>query len=122
MVMFLMMLGVGSVASAHHSAVASYEADQSLEIKGTVVQLAWRNPHCYLYIDVKEGPFKARTYTVELGSPSVMIESGWAKDLLKPGDAVAIEVHPSRIGAATGLCRGCALTINGKVAKPRVMQ
>jgi hypothetical protein len=120
--MSLMMLGVGSMASAHHSAAASYEADHSIEIKGAVLQLAWRNPHCYLYIDVMEGPFKARTYTVELGSPSVMIESGWAKDLLQPGDMVAIQVHPSRSGAPAGLCRGCRLTINGKVAKPRVMQ
>jgi hypothetical protein len=120
--MSLMMLGIGSVASAHHSAIASYQAAQSIEIKGTVRELAWRNPHCFLYINVMEGPFKAQTYTVELGSPSVMIESGWARDLLQPGDNVAIQVHPSRIGAPVGLCRDCALTINGKVAKPRVMQ
>jgi hypothetical protein len=120
--MSLMMLGVGSAASAHHSAAASYEADQAIEITGAVLQLAWRNPHCYLYLTVLAGPFKGQTYSVELGSPSAMVERGWTRNVLRPGDHVALQVHPSRTGAPVGLCRDCTVTINGKVAKPRVMQ
>jgi len=33
-----------------------------------------------------------------------------------------IHFAASGVGAAVGLCRDCALTINGKVAKPRVLQ
>jgi len=60
-VMFLIDAGVGSVASAHHSAgFASYEADQSIEISGEPSSSSpGRNPHCYpgTYSNVKEGRF-----------------------------------------------------------------
>ena len=118
----LLTLGFASVAFAHHSAVAKYEADRSIEITGTVVEFRWRNPHCFAYIAVMDGPFRAQTYSVELSSPGVLTESGWTRDLLRPGDRVAIEVHPSRSGAPAGLCRDCRLTINGKVAKTKLMQ
>ncbi|MGB7218666.1 MAG: DUF6152 family protein [Vicinamibacterales bacterium] len=116
------MLGVASAASAHHSAAAKYDADRTLEIRGTIVEFKWRNPHCFAYIDVAEGPFKGQTYSIEFGSPGVLTKGGWTRDLLRPGDHVAMSVHPSRAGAPVGLCRDCPLTINGKLAKTKVMQ
>ena len=101
------------VAHAHHSAAATYDADRSLAIVGTVAAFAWKNPHCHLYIDVSQGPFKGRRYTVELSSAEVLAETGWTKTLLRPGDHVAMNVRPSRAGAAIGLCRGCPMTVNG---------
>ena len=118
----VMSLAIVVAASAHHSAVASYDAVESIAIKGTVVEFAWTNPHCHVYVDVADGLFKGRTYGVELGSPGALAHDGWTKTLLQPGDDVVIEVHPSRVGAPVGLCRKCTLTINGKVTKPRVLQ
>jgi hypothetical protein len=117
-----MSLAVASVASAHHSAAASYEADESIKIKGKVLEFAWRNPHGHVYIDVTEGPFKGQTYAVELSSPGVLVNDGWTKTMLQPGDDVVIHVRPSRVGAPVGLCRNCTLTINGKVTTARVSQ
>ncbi len=114
-----MSLAVVPVASAHHSAAASYEADESITIKGKVIEFAWTNPHGHMYIDVTEGPFKGQTYAVEVSSPAVLVNDGWTKTLLRPGDDVVIHVHPSRVGAPVGLCRPCTLTIKGKVTKPR---
>ena len=101
-------------AAAHHSGAASYEANQSLEISGRVVAFAWRNPHCHLYVTATEGRFKGQVYTVELGSPEALLETGWTMGLVRPGDRIAIDVHPSRAGAPIGLCRNCVVTINGK--------
>jgi hypothetical protein len=112
-------LAVGSVASAHHSAAASYDADRSIEITGRVLEFAWRNPHCHLYLDVTAGPFKGKKYAVEMSSPEVLAESGWTRTLLRPGDAVVVQVHPSRVGAPIGLCRNCSLVINGTRTTPR---
>jgi hypothetical protein len=112
-------LAAGSVAAAHHSASAAYEADRSITIKGLVAEFSWKNPHCHLYVEVTEGPFKGRRYTVELSSPEVLADTGWTKTLLRPGDNVALDVHPSRVGAAMGLCRNCPLTINGTAARLR---
>jgi Family of unknown function (DUF6152) len=100
-------------ASAHHSAAAAYAADHTIVVKGKVLAFAWTNPHCHAYIDVAAGPFTGRTYTVELGSPAALAGDGWTKASLRPGDDVVMTVHPSRTGAASGLCRRCALSING---------
>jgi hypothetical protein len=108
--------------AAHHSAIASYEAARTMEIEGTVRQFQWRNPHCSLQINVTQGSFKSQVYVVELSSPSVMVESGWTRDLVRPGDHVVMRVHPSRVGAPVGLCRNCEVTINGRVTKPQVLQ
>jgi len=51
-------------ASAHHSAAAAYAADETIALKGKVLEFAWTNPHCHVYVDVAVGPFKGRTYTV----------------------------------------------------------
>jgi hypothetical protein len=112
----LLALAVTPAAFAHHSAAATYEGNHTIEIRGTIVRVSWTNPHCHLYIAAADGPFKGQTYTVELGSPSVLVESGWTKSLVKPGDTLVIHVNPSRSGAPIGLCRDCAMTVNGKAA------
>jgi hypothetical protein len=107
------------VASAHHSAAATYAAADTIVVKGTVIQFKWTNPHCHVYIAVERGPFKGRTFTVELGSPGALSNDGWTRTLVRPGDAIEMMVHPSRSGAAAGLCRQCAMTINGTPMKRR---
>jgi hypothetical protein len=113
----LMPLTVVSAAFAHHSAAATYEANESIRITGTVLEFRWTNPHCHAYISVTEGPFKGRTYTIELSSPVALVRDGWNETLLQPGDDVTMEVHPSRDRAAVGLCRRCAVTVNGSLKK-----
>ena len=102
-----------STAAAHHSAAATYAAHEAVAVKGRVAGFAWTNPHCHVYIDVASGAFAGRTYTVELGSPSALSADGWTKTTLRPGDHVVMTVHPSRAGTASGLCRRCAVTLNG---------
>ena len=112
-----MSLAVVSVAAAHHSAAATYEADESIRIAGRVLEFAWTNPHSHVYIAVAEGPFKGRTYTVELSSPAALVAEGWTRTMFRPGDAVIMNVNPSRTGAPAGLCRNCPLTVNGQLKK-----
>jgi hypothetical protein len=115
-------LSLAAAASAHHSAAATYSADESIAVRGAVVALYWTNPHCHVSIDVADGPFKGRTFIVELGSPVALSAEGWRRETLRPGDDVVMTVHPSRSGAAAGLCRQCAVTINGKSLRSRAPQ
>jgi hypothetical protein len=84
-------------------------------LTGTASAFVWRNPHCFLYLDVDAGPFKGRQYVVEMSSAGVLESSGWSRSHIKPGDAVRITVLPARAGTAAGLCRGCSIRINGVV-------
>jgi len=112
---------MSSVASAHHSAAAAYDASTSISITGTVATFAWTNPLSHLYVDVTAGPFKGHAYVIELSSPVVLADEGWSPRSFKAGDRVTVHVFPSRAGAAIGLCRRCAVTVNG-VTKPRTVE
>jgi Family of unknown function (DUF6152) len=106
-------------AFAHHSAAAKYDADHRVTVTGTVFEFAWRNPHCFLYIDVDAGEFKGRRYVVEMSSAGVLANSGWSPSRLKAGDAIQITVLPARAkGMAAGLCRDqCAIRVDHSVAR-----
>ncbi len=107
------MLGAALPASAHHSAAATYDASSPLTLSGTASAFLWRNPHCFLYLDVDAGIFKGRRYVVEMSSAGVLASAGWTRSRIKPGDVIRITVLPARTGAAAGLCRACAMRVNG---------
>jgi hypothetical protein len=87
-------------------------------ITGKVAEFAFRNPHCFLYIDVDAGPYKGRRYVVEMSSAGVLGNSGWTASTLKTGDDIRITVLPDRAGKAAGLCRDqCALRLYRAAAK-----
>ena len=101
----------------HHSAAAKYDASHPLTLTGTVAEFHWRNPHSFLYLDVTTGTYKGRRYVVEMSSAGVLGNNGWTASRLKPGDSVRITVLPSLAGKPAGLCRECAISINGRVTK-----
>ena len=103
--------------AGHHSAAAKYDALHPVTLTGTVAAFAWRNPHCFLTLDVDAGPYKGRRYVVEMSSAGVLGSSGWTRARIKPGDAIRVTVLPSLDGHAAGLCRECVIAINGNVTK-----
>ena len=113
-VLVLVCAMAGVPVSAHHSAAAAYDADRTITLTGTVSEFLWRNPHCFLYLDVDAGPNKGRRYVVEMSSLGVLSSEGWTRATVKAGDKVRITVMPSRSGTAAGLCRNCDLRINGR--------
>jgi len=110
-----LMVLLAAPARAHHSAAAKYDALAALPLTGRVASFAWRNPHCFLYIDVDAGAFKGRRYVVEMSSAGVLSTAGWNRSRIKPGDAIDITVLPARSGTAAGLCRACEIRVNGVV-------
>jgi len=109
------LLAAAAPAAAHHSAAATYDASSPLTLTGTASAFVWRNPHCFLYLDVDAGPFKGRRYVVEMSSAGVLTNAGWSRSRIKPGYIIHITVLPARAGRAAGLCRGCSILVNGVV-------
>ena len=121
-VLVLVCAMAGVPVAAHHSAAAIYDADHTLTLSGRVFEFLWRNPHCFLYLDVDAGPLKGHRYVVEMSSLGVLRNQGWTRLTLKAGDAISIEVLPARARKDAGLCRDCRIRINGKVTKAYLVQ
>src|SRR5271165_3214540 len=90
-VMFLavLMTAVCGPAWAHHGN-AAYDPDHPVTIMGTATEFVWSNPHCQIYLDVKDAKGKIVHWSVESQSPGILRRNGWARDIIKPGDQVTV--------------------------------
>ena len=87
------------LALAHHS-TAGYEMKKTVDLKGTVAQWIWRNPHCILVWDVKDETGKVTRWSGEMQSPISNTGMGLNRDSFKPGDELTVKVHPGPNGQA----------------------
>ena len=86
---------------AHHGN-AALEVGKKVTIKGTVTEWLWANPHCWLKVDVKDDSGKVVNWVGETNNAADMIEKGWSKNTLKPGDEVSVTLEPVKNGKPAG--------------------
>ena len=89
-------LAIGAEAWAHHSFAATYLEDQKVTIEGRLMQLAFRGPHSFVQVMVKEADGSNTLWVVEWGSPAQLGGQGVTRDTLKPGDQVVVTGNPGR--------------------------
>lgn len=92
----LLVLATGSRASAHHSFGAFYDEDQTVSVQGTIVELAYKNPHAWVQFDAKDNDGKVQRIGAEWANPGRLAQQGILQDTLKPGDHVIVTGSPSR--------------------------
>jgi Family of unknown function (DUF6152) len=95
------LLSVSFPLWAHHGN-AAYDEKNPITIKGTVTEFAWVNPHVQIYLDVKDAKGAVAHWSVETYSPGKLVRAGWAKDAVKVGDVVSINLIPARNGSPVG--------------------
>ena len=88
-------------ALAHHSFVM-FDTSKQVTLAGAVTSFEWTNPHTYIELDVP-GDTGVKHWSIELGSPSILRNSGWKHTTLKPGDKVTLIVNPLKNGNPGGL-------------------
>lgn len=86
---------------AHHSLAAEYDLNKPVTLKATLTSVDWRNPHAWIYLDVKEDSGATVKWQCELGSPNAMTRMGWSQDAAKPGDEIVIEGLLAKDGSKT---------------------
>jgi hypothetical protein len=113
--LFVGLLAVCRPTFAHHGSASSYDmrAGKEIAMVGTVTRFAWENPHVFITFDVNDGKGNMTQWAAETHPPYVLLKDGWTKNILKPGDEIAITVFPAKSGSPVGLLAKIAL--NGKV-------
>src|SRR5215831_2236553 len=96
-------------AAAHHSFAAEFDANQPVQLKGTVTRIEWMNPHAYFYIDVKDGSGKVTSWGLEMGSPNGLMRQGWTRNSMKVGDEVVVEGSRAKDGSNIANARSVVL-------------
>ena len=82
---------------AHHSTVALFDGDQTIEVTGVIEQVSWRNPHGYILFRVEDEAGGSRLWRAETISYSVMRNRGIDGDEIKVGDTITMAGAPSKL-------------------------
>lgn len=91
-----------STLTAHHS-FAMFDTAKPMTLTGVVTSFEWTNPHAYIEMDVPQEGGATKHWSVEMGSPSILMQSGWKFKDLKHGDKIKVEISPLRSGDPGGL-------------------
>ena len=94
-------LAVSSPAWSHHSH-AMFDHEKVVTIKGTVTEWVFRNPHVFLYVNVKTDTGEMVKYSVEMSNITNMLKVGFTATTFKAGDSVTVEMHPLNDGRPGG--------------------
>lgn len=70
-----MALAVSSPAWPHHSH-AMFDHDKEVTVTGTVSEWVFRNPHVFLYVDVKTDSGETVKWSVEMSNITNMLKVG----------------------------------------------
>ncbi len=96
-----MALGIVSPALSHHSH-SMYDHAKEVSVSGTVTKFLFRNPHVFLYVDVKGENGEIVNYWFEMSNLNNMVRRGIGKATFKPGDKVTVNLHPLKDGRPGG--------------------
>lgn len=83
---------------AHHSFAAEFDSKKPVELKGTLVELEWVNPHAWIHMEVTDASGKVTKWDCELGSPNLLMRNGWRRDSLKKGDMIVVSGSQAKDG------------------------
>jgi hypothetical protein len=113
LVAFAVSLLTAAPGMAHHSFVM-FDTSKQVTLTGSVTSFEWTNPHSYIEIDVPEGG-AVKHWSIEMGSPSILRNSGWKHKTLMPGDRITLIINPLKNGNPGGLLVQATLPDNRKL-------
>jgi Family of unknown function (DUF6152) len=99
---------------AHHAFAAEFDSEKPVKLTGAVTKLEWTNPHAWIYVDVKDETGAVTNWGFEMASPNGLMQSGWTRFSLKPGDVVTIEGSRAKNGSSKANATTVTLASTGE--------
>ena len=88
-------------AQAHHSLVGEFDTSTEFELRGTLTELEWFNPHIWFYLDVTNENGEVEKWQCEMGSPNQLMRAGWKEEDLALGTIIRAQANRARDGSNT---------------------
>jgi len=104
---------------AHHGNSA-YDEQHWITLAGTVTEFVWSNPHCQIFMDVKDDKGGVVNWAIESQSPGILRRNGWTRTIFKPGDQISVTLAPAKNRAPVGFsgnALGKIVFADGRVLK-----
>lgn len=83
-------------AAAHHSLAATYQLERAQVLRGTVLQVSFRDPHTYVHLEAMDDSGVLRRWSLEWRDTAALASTGVTRFTLRPGDQIEVVGHPSR--------------------------
>ena len=87
---------------AHHGGTSLYDMSKEVTLEATVTEFVWTNPHVEIAFDAKDDKGKVRHWVLETNSPPVIVNRGWNRKSLQPGDVIKVTFNPAQTSASIG--------------------
>ena len=110
-----LMLMCAATLSAHHSFAAEFDANQPVQLKGTVVKVEWINPHTWIHLDVKRNDGSMERWMIEGGTPNTLLRRGLTKNSLPEGTEIVVDGYKAKNGSNRANGRDLTLTDGRKL-------
>jgi hypothetical protein len=94
-----LLLASGASLSAHHSFAAEFDANQPVQLKGTVAKVEWINPHTWIHLDVKKADGSTERWMIEGGTPNTLLRRGLTKASLPEGTELVVDGYKAKNGS-----------------------
>ena len=95
----LLVAAAAPQARAHHSFAAEFDANQPVELHGTITKMEWINPHSWLHIDVKNADGTKSEWMIEGATPNTLLRRGFTREAVKAGTEITIIGFRAKNGA-----------------------
>lgn len=87
---------------AHHGRGATFDMSKMTELKGTIKEVQWRNPHVGIFVEVKDESGKVVTWAIEHSNVITLAEEGFNRNTLRPGQEVTAVINAGTGGRPIG--------------------
>jgi hypothetical protein len=79
-----------------------YDTTKAVELKATITKFEWGTPHNQIYFDAKDAKGVVQHWVASTEPAGVMLERGWTRRSLNPGDEVTVFIFAARNGGTVG--------------------
>jgi Family of unknown function (DUF6152) len=85
-----------AVGLAHHSVASNFDQSKTMDVMGKVKEVAIRNPHSQITLEVSKPEGGVTQYYVEWSDKNALMRRSVPVSKMHVGDVVTINVNPSK--------------------------